>query len=88
MEKGEKKKKETSAEFRWVPEELDDSDEPDPDVSHVDFLSADGPLRLVSVLDEFGNTLGMSYEIPPPEAPIWIEWHQRQIAKQAFALVE
>lgn len=90
MERGEKKKKKEDDAFRWTPEEPENPEdlEPEPDESHVDFISADGPLRLVSVLDEFGDTIEMFYELPPAEAPIWVEWHNRQMAKKAFALVE
>ena len=88
MEHGEKKKKKDDDTFRWTPEGIEEDLEPEPDESCIDFISADGPLRLVSVLDEFGNTIGMFYELPPAEAPIWVEWHNRQMAKKAFAFVE
>jgi hypothetical protein len=93
MERGEKKKKKKEDdEFRWTPEDADGPEDPEhdaePDVSHIDFLSAEGPLRLVSVIDEFGETVEMYYEIPPDEAVIWVEWHKRQLARMAFALAE
>ena len=92
MEHPEKKKKQ-SDEFRWIPEELrgeDPESEPelDSDVDHVDFITSDGPLRLVTIIDEYGDMVSTFYEIPPSEASIWMEWHNRQLARRAFALTE
>lgn len=90
MERPEKKKKKEDDEFRWIPEELRGSEEPEPepDVDHVDFITSDGPLRLVTVIDQDGETVSTFYEIPPTEASIWVEWHNRQLARRAFALTE
>jgi hypothetical protein len=96
MEREKKKKKKSGDdEFRWSPEELDmdieselaPETEPGLEVNHFDFISSEGPLRLVVVIDAVGDVVQREYQAPPEDAPICVEWRIRQVAKGAFSLV-